>query len=62
VTIPIRHSQEIWSIDRPQKPKILQRTIQTQWSTSKMVSETTRLQLYPMAYSKEDKYKSRHIV
>ena len=27
-----------------------------------MVSETTRLQLYPMAYSREDKYESRHIV
>ena len=62
VTIPTRCSQEIWSMDRPQKLKILQRTIQTQWLTSKMVSETTRLWLYPMTYSRKDKYKSRHIV
>jgi len=27
-----------------------------------MVSETTRLRLYPTTYPRKDKYKSRHIV
>jgi len=30
--------------------------------TSKIVSETTRLRLYPITYSRKDKYESRHIV
>ena len=30
VTIPTRHSWEIWSMDRPWKLKVLQRTTQTQ--------------------------------
>ena len=49
-------------MNRPQKFKILQRTTQTQWSISKMVSETTRLQLYLTTYPRKDKYESRHIV
>jgi len=61
-TIPTRCSQEIWSMNRLQKPKVLQRTTQTQWSTSKIVFETTRLRLYPMTYPRKDKYENRHIV
>ena len=49
-------------MDRPQKLKVLQKTTQTQWLTSKMVSETTRLRLYPMTYPRKDKYRSRHII
>ena len=30
--------------------------------TSKIVSETTRLRLYPITYPRKDKYESRHIV
>jgi len=62
VTIPTRHGWEIWSMDRPWKLKVLQRTTQTQWLTSKIVSETIRLRLYPMTYLRKDKYESRYIV
>jgi len=61
-TISTRHDREIWSIDGPQKLIILQRTTQTQWLTSKMISETTRLWLYTTTYPRKDKHKSRHIV
>jgi len=61
-TIPTRYSQEIWSIDRPWKPKILQETTQTQWMTSKIVFETIRLWLYPTIYPRKDKHKRKHTV
>ena len=42
-TISTGHHKNIGSLDRSQKSQVLSRTTQTQWKTSKMVSETARL-------------------
>ena len=58
-TILIEHHWEIQSLDRPQKPQILQRTTQVNWITGKMVFEVTRLWLYTITYSRKNKHQSR---
>ena len=61
-TILIEHHWEIQSLDRPQKPQILQRTTQVNWITGKMVFEVTRLWLYTITYSRKNKHQSRHFI
>jgi len=61
-TIPIRYYREVWSLDRSWKSQVFQGTIQTQWITSKIVSQITKLWFHFILYSREDKYKNRYFV
>jgi len=61
-TIPIKHHWKVWNLNRSQKSQVLQRTTQTQWMTSKMVSQATRLWFHFIIHSRENKHKSRHSV
>ena len=48
--------KEVWSLDWSKKPQIFLGTTQTQWITSKMVFEVTRLWLHIMLYTRENEY------
>ena len=51
--------REIWSLDGSRKSQILQRATQTQWITSSIVFEITRLWFHTMTYSRKNKYEGR---
>ena len=54
--ISTEYYREVWSLDRSQKSQIFQRTTQTQWTTSKMVFEVTRLWLHIIPHTRENKH------
>ena len=45
-TILFKCQRKVQSLDQPQKSQVFQRTIQTQWTTSKIVSQVARLWFY----------------
>ena len=55
-TIFAGHYWEIQSLDRPWKSQVFLKTSQVEWTTSKIVSKVTRLQLYTMIYSRKSEY------
>jgi len=57
--ILVEHYRKIWSLDRPWKSQIFPRTTQTQWLTSKIVSEVARLHIITYPYLSKDKHESR---
>jgi len=56
--MPLKGLKSGWTT----KSQILQETTQTQWTISKIVPQTTRLQFDFMTHSRKDKHKSRYSV